>query len=132
MNLHFESNFTVMPDQCNYMFPMIFGGAFFSQIDLCAACCVTRLLHDSLLADSSVTYKVLDLTFHRAAECGDIIFMEADVVELRHKSVTVAIKAYREKRAKPGREFIADATFVFVTKKGDEFVNHGLSMPQAA
>jgi acyl-CoA hydrolase len=130
MNLHFETNFTVMPKHCNWMFPMIFGGAFFSELDKCAAMTVNRLLHDSD-CDTAVTHKY-EGTFHAPAQSGDIIFLIADVVDLRHKAVVVEVKAYREKRAVRGQDHIADAKFVFVTKKGNEFRNHGLSMPQAA
>lgn len=127
MNLVFENSFTVMPTHCNYMFPMIFGGAFFSELDLCAACCVNRLLHDSE-CDSAVTHKVLDLTFHKPAFAGDIIFMKAVVTELRNKSITVTVTAEREKRASPGRDHIVDAKFVFVSKKDGEYHPHGLSL----
>jgi acyl-CoA hydrolase len=129
VNRFFWNSFTVMPAQCNYHYPMIFGGAFISELDLCAASCVSRLLHDSE-CNQAVTYKVLDITFHAAAEAGDIIFMSAEVVELRHKAVTVRVKAERERRAVAGRDHIADATFVFVTKKDGVFTPHGLMMPE--
>lgn len=127
MNLKFDTNFTVMPKHCNYMYPMIFGGHFFSEMDLCAACCVNRLLHDSE-CDSAVTHK-FEGTFHAAAENGDLVFLEAEVTELRTKAVVVSVKAYREKRANAGRDFVADAKFVFVTKKEGQYFPHGLKMP---
>lgn len=129
LNLVFENSFTVMPKHCNYMYPMIFGGAFFSELDLCAAACAKRLLQASE-CDSAVTHKVLELVFHKAAECGDMVFMRAEIVELRRKGITIRVSADREKGCVPGRDHIADATFVFVSKKGDEFVPHGLSMPE--
>jgi len=129
MNLVFENSFTVLPKHCNSMYPMIFGGSFFSELDLCAACCVDRLLHDSE-CDSAVTYKVIDLTFHKAAYCGDIIFMRAEVVELRKKAITVKVIAEREKKAIPGRDHVVDATFVFVSKKGEKYFPHGLDFEQ--
>lgn len=127
MNLIFENSFTVMPTHCNYMFPMIFGGAFFSELDLCAACCVNRLLHDSE-CDSAVTHKVLDLTFHKPAYAGDIIFMRAEVIGLRSKAIEVKVTAEREKRAEPGRDHIAEGRFIFVSKKDGEYAGHGLSL----
>lgn len=126
LNLKFETTFVVMPTHCNYHYPMIFGGAFFGEMDLCAAQCVSRLLHASE-CDSAVTYKY-DGTFYAAAECGDIVFLTAEVVELRHKAIKLSVKAYRERRCKPGRDFVAEASFVFVTKKGDVFTPHGLTM----
>ena len=126
MNLVFENSFTVMPKHCNYMFPMIFGGHFFSEMDLCAACCVNRLLHDSE-CDSAVTYK-FEGTYVAAAESGDLVFMRAEVVELRRNAVVVQIKAHREKRAQAGKDLVAEAKFVFVTKKEGKFHPHGLSL----
>jgi acyl-CoA hydrolase len=126
MNLEFETSFAILPKHCNWMYPMIFGGAFFSELDLCAASCVNRLLHDSH-CDTAVTHKY-EGTFHAAAECGDIIFLRAEVVELRHKAVVVMVQAHRERRARPGRDFIAEAKFVYVTIKDGEFHPHGLTM----
>lgn len=128
LNLSFETTFTVLPKHCNHMYPMIFGGAFFSELDLCAAACARRLLQASE-CDSAVTYKVLNLIFHKAAQSGDIIFMQAEVVELRKKAITIQVSADREHGAMPGRDHVADATFVFVSKKGHEYVPHGLSIP---
>ena len=81
MNVTFENSFIVMPADCNYQHGpngamMIFGGAFMSQLDLCAASCVNQLLLGTE-CDSAVTYKVLDGTFHLACESGDIVFMKA-------------------------------------------------------
>lgn len=124
MNTDFSSTFTIMPKHCNYMFPMVFGGAFFSEMDLCAACCVNRLLHDSE-CDSAVTHKFSG-TFHKPTECGDIIFLNAIVMQLGKKSVSVHVNAFVEKRAIKGKSFVAEADFVFVTKKDGEYCNHGL------
>ena len=129
MNTTFETTFVVMPKHCNYMYPMIFGGSFFSEMDLCAASCVNRLLHDSD-CDSAVTHK-FEGTFHAAAESGDLIFLLAEIVELRKKAVVVKVKAYREPRATAGRGFIAEGKFVFVTKKNGQFAHHGLSLERA-
>lgn len=126
MNTHFDTTFVVMPSHCNYMFPMVFGGHFFSEMDLCAASAVSRLLHDSE-CDSAVTHKFSGV-FHDAAMCGDLIFLHAVITELRVKSVKVSVKAYREKRSEKGRDFIAESEFVFVTKKDGKFHPHGLQL----
>jgi acyl-CoA hydrolase len=107
---------------------MIFGGHFFSEMDLCAASCVSRLLHDSE-CDSAVTYK-FEGTFHAAAEMGDLILLRAEVVELRRNAVVVLVKAYLEHRAKAGSDFVAEARFVFVTRKEEKYHPHGLSLPK--
>ena len=124
MNTLFETNFTVLPKHCNYHLPMIFGGEFLAQMDLAAAMCVSRLLHDSE-CDSAVTYEFSG-RFLAAAEMGDIIFLKCEVTELRKKAVVVSIVADREKRAEPGRDVVAKAEFVFVTKKDGVFTPHNL------
>lgn len=128
MNLFFNNSFTVLPKHCNYHFPMIFGGAFFAEMDLAAAMTVSRLLHDSE-CDSAVTHK-FEGEFLSAAESGDIIFLACEVIELRKKAVVVEVIAKREKRAIKGSDLIAKAKFVFVTKKDGEFHPHGLTLPK--
>lgn len=128
MNLVYETSFVIMPIDTNYMTPMVFGGAFFSKLDLAAACCVSELLADSPTGcDSAVTYKY-NGEFLDAAQMGDIIYIKVEVVELRHKSVRMKVIAHRAKRAKKGRDLVATAEFVFVTKKDGKFCNHGLSL----
>jgi acyl-CoA hydrolase len=126
MNLKFETSFVVMPKHCNYHYPMIFGGHLFSELDLAAASCVNRLLHDSE-CNAAVTHK-FEGTFHAAAESGDLVFIACEIVELRTKAVTVEVKAEREKRGIPGKDLIAEAKFVFVTKKDGKFHPHGLTL----
>ena len=129
MNLIYETAFTVMPTHCNYHFPMIFGGAFFSEIELCAAVTARRLLHDSE-CDFAVTYKVLDLTFHDEAHLGDLIFLRGEVVELKRKAIVIHVSADREVSTNQKRDHMADATLVFVSKKDKKFHPHGLEMPK--
>lgn len=128
MNLVHENNWIVMPADCNYHFPMVFGGAVMSQLDLCAAACVNRLLHDSE-CDSAVTYKVLDGIFYLACEAGDLVFMRAEIVELRSTAIVVHVTAEREKRNSPKRDAAASFKFVFVSKKGGKYWPHGLKLP---
>lgn len=130
MNLRFETNFLVMPHHCNHHDEAteIFGGSFFGEIDKAGYCCVCRLLQDSE-CDSCVTHKVLEGAFHAAAYRGDLIFLEAEVVELRKKAVVVEVKAFREKQAIRGRDYVAKWKFVFVTKKDGKFHHHGLTLP---
>ena len=128
MELEFETNFTIMPDQCNYHSPLVFGGALFSQMDLCAAVCTARLLRSSDTADSAVTHKA-DVTFHKPSYMGDIIFLKAVVKELRKKAIVLHVTAHKEDRTKPERIFIAEADFVFVAMRdAKEYVHHGLEM----
>jgi acyl-CoA hydrolase len=113
------------------MYPMVFGGAFFSELDLAAASCVNRLLHESE-CDSAVTHKFSG-TFHAPSYAGDIIFIDAKIAELRHKAVVVNVIAFREPRSKgdgqkPVKQLVATAEFIFVTRKGEEYANHNLTL----
>ena len=47
---------------------------------------------------------------------------------MRHKSVVVEVKAYRERRSQSGTDFVAEGKFVFVTKKDGKFHPHGLKL----
>lgn len=126
-NLEFETNLVIMPSDTNYHFPLIFGGAFFSKMDLAAAACVSRALHDSE-CNSAVTYKVTNLTFHKPTYCGELIFIKCKIVGATHKSLTIDVRCYRERRAIAGQDFVAEGRFVFVTKLNDEFHPHGLTL----
>jgi acyl-CoA hydrolase len=138
MNLEFETNFVVMPTHTNYMAPMIFGGAFFAEIDLCAAQCVRRLLHDSPTCTASVTHK-FEGSFHKPCYAGDLVFIKARVVELRYKAVKVEVQAHRERRGGPERDLVFEGSFVFITVKDVKnvesrpdllpYTGHGLRMP---
>ena len=93
-------------------------------MDLAAAMCVSRALHNSP-CDSAVTYK-FEGEFLAAAEMGDIIFIECRITELRKKAIVVDVEARREKRAVAGKDLVALANFVFVTKRDGEFCPHEL------
>lgn len=126
MELTYETSFTIMPNQCNYHTPLVFGGALFSQMDLCAAVCATRLLRCSpAKCDSAVTHKA-NITFHKPSFLGDIVFLKAEVVELRKKAIVLKVTAEKEERLNPERIFIAEGDFVFVSKKGEEYIHHGI------
>lgn len=136
MNIEFESNFVVLPKHTNYMYPMIFGGAFYSELDLCAATCVNRFLFDSK-CEAAVTHKS-DVTYTGPCYAGDIIFMKAKIVDVGKKSVVVEVVADRERRGSPERDRVANAKFVFVAiehardvhqkPKRLPYADHGLTL----
>ena len=144
MQLKHQSNFTVYPSDANNMFPLIFGGAFFSYMDKLAATTVRRVLYGSATCKSAVTHK-FEGTFHKPTYVGDLIFVEAEVVDMGKKSVVVEVKAFREKstyfsaETPHQRELVAEAKFVFVSISGKAkmdqhpdllpYDNHGLEMP---
>lgn len=104
-----------------------------AKLDLCAAGACSELLQFSdSPCDNAVTYKVLDITFHKAAQMGDQIFLEAEIVELRNNSVVVQVEAYRQPRDQkfPERIHAASAKFVFVTLQGDKYAPHRLKLSQ--
>lgn len=151
MNTKFESSFIVFPEHTNHMSPIIFGGKFMAELDLCAAKCVRRFLYDSDTADGSVTYK-MDVTFKAPCYQGDLIFIEANIVNTGEKSISVNVKAFREQLLCRRRSHdyrvnsktierveVAEANFVFISIKVDEeliqtkpyflpYVKHGLKL----
>lgn len=122
-----SNSFVVMPIHTNYMYPLIFGGAFMGELDLCAATLVNKLVKKSLTVDNAVTHKA-DFTFHAPSYAGDVIYMDASVVELGKKSIVVKVEAYREPRDSLDRIHVATSTFVFVTRMGDEYRPHNLNL----
>ncbi len=121
-----NTTFTVMPSQTNYLGGMIFGGAFFSQMDLAAATAVDELLSlNSSECDSAVTHKA-DVTFHKPTYVGDMIGLSTNVVEVRTKAIVIHVKALRKQRNKLSYDFVAEGTFVFVSRKGEKYYPHGI------
>lgn len=141
MYLEFQTDFLVMPEHTNAMSPMIFGGAFFGQMDLCAAKVVRRLLYDSETCSDAVTHK-FEGTYHRPCYLGDLVLLRGKITEIRKKSVKVEVEAYREKcfEGEISQELVADAKFVFVAIQRIENIQdkphalpyafHGLEMPE--
>lgn len=130
----FETSFIVMPSHCNYLAPMIFGGALFSELDLAAASCVNEALYSSE-CDSAVTYKILESTFLAAAQCGDLVIIKAEITELREKAITIKVDAWRQPRSKAfqcdgyrDQIKIAEFGFVFLTRLNGAFHAHGLKL----
>jgi acyl-CoA hydrolase len=125
MNTEYETSFTVYPQHTNCHSPLIFGGAFFSEMDKAAATAVRRLLYDSDKCKSSVTHKY-EGTFCKPCYLGDLIFLKAEIVSTGVKSVVVQVEAWREKEKHiraDGRELVATAKFVSVTISSDESVD---------
>jgi acyl-CoA hydrolase len=138
MNLNFETNFTVMPTDANYAYPLIFGGNFGGELDLCAAQTANRFLHDSV-CDAAVTHK-WSITFSKPTYVGDLIFMRGVITSVGHKSICIRVTADREKRGKAGRDRVAEADYVFISCKNLSDLSdkpdmlpyhpHGLTLPE--
>jgi acyl-CoA thioesterase YciA len=125
--LKHSNSFVVMPTHTNYMYPLIFGGAFMSELDLCAATLVNKLVKKSDSVDNAVTHKA-DFTFHAPSYAGDVIYMDAEVVELGKKSIVLKVEGYREPRDSHNRIHVATSKFVFITRYGEEYRNHLLEL----
>lgn len=112
-----ETCFTVFPQHTNSLSPLIFGGAFFAEMDKAAAIAVRRLLYSSpTKCTNAVTHRA-DVVFNKPCYQGDLIFLNAEIVKVGHnKSIVVNVKATRETFVDgPRRELIADINFVFVS-----------------
>ena len=104
-------------------------GAFFSQLDKAAANLSRRILYNSPTCETAVTHKFSG-TYHKPCYVGDLIFIEAHLKSLGHKSIVMDVFAYREK--KDGRELVADANFVFVSiKNADDIASKPALLPYA-
>lgn len=123
MNLIYETSFIVMPKDCNYMYPMVFGGAMLSEMDLCAAGAARRALYDSQ-CDSSVTVGVNQVSFYRAAQCGDIVKLKGTVWDTGKKSITVKVEGWVD--TKEGDKLVCSGMFTFVSRKSEVFTPHEL------
>lgn len=120
------------------MYPMIFGGAFYSELDLCAATCVNRFLKiKNSKCKAAVTHKS-DITYLGPTYVGDLIFMEAKVIGTGKKSVSVWVDAFRESRGSTNKDKVAEGRFVFISiansdRVGDKpkllpYKEHGVSL----
>ncbi len=125
--INHTTNFVVMPEHCNYMYPMIFGGKLFAEMDLCAAVVAGKALSFSETADNSVTHK-FNGEFTGPSYCGDLVTITGELVELRHKAMGITVEAFRQDRNKLNKPPlpVAKAHFVFVARSGDVYANHGL------
>ena len=129
MSVEFENHFTIMPKDTNYMFPMVFGGAFFSEMDLTAANCVKKCLQKSENKNlKAVTHKA-NVCWLKPTWLGDIVKMKAEVVSLGKKSIVVKVLAFID-----DNNVVAEAEFVFVSltiepmSKICNYCNHNLKM----
>lgn len=114
MNTTFSTSFIIFPEHTNHMSPIIFGGKFMAEMDLCAAKCVRRFLYDSETADASVTHKA-SFTFLRPTYLGDFIIINSTITEVGEKSIKISTSAFREVKDSNIKEKVAEAEFVFIT-----------------
>ena len=105
----FKTNFLVLPKHANHHTPLMFGGHFFSEMDLCAVSCVELFLKDSKTCDSAVTHQFSG-EFFKPPYVGDLIYLKAEIVETRKKSIRLIVEARRN-----DEELIAKVEFVYIS-----------------
>lgn len=99
------------------MQPIIFGGKFMAQLDLCAAQCVRRCLQaNNSPCRQAVTHQ-MNFKFLQPCYVGDTIDMVAEITGARNKSIAGQVTAYRLNPDSPELEGVkvAEAQFVFIT-----------------
>lgn len=107
--MKYTTSFIVFPRHCNHLKELIFGGAFMAELDLAAAHCIRKaLIGNENGIENAVTHKA-EFEFKKPAYVGDLLDLEASVVDFGKKSIDVQV------RAKRGSELIADANFIFIT-----------------
>lgn len=131
--LELTTYWTIMPKDTNYMFPLVFGGAMMSQVDLAAATHTRMLLHWTT-CDKAVTYKA-NVLFTAPSYAGDTIRFDSRLVEVRDNSLRFIVEVYRIPLLDASREdapmkmtyqHIGTHELVFVTMTGDKFTPHRL------
>lgn len=128
--LKLTTYWTIMPKDTNYMYPLVFGGAMMSQVDLAAATHV-RMLLNWTNCDKAVTHKA-NFNFTGRSYAGDTIRFDSRVAEIRDNSIRFVVDAYRS--ALPQNEIPMETAFehigqhelVFVTMAGNQFASHKL------
>ena len=95
-----ETNFIVMPKDCNWMDGgrLVFGGKMLAEMDLAAAGLIRKILRSSP-CDSAVTVGVNNVSFIRGAKAGDLVVLKATLWNTgkklgRSKSIDIKIEGW--------------------------------------
>lgn len=125
MILEHETNFIVMPKNCNWMKnqTLVFGGHMLEQMDLCAAGLIRKILRSSH-CNSAVTVGVNDVNFVRGAKAGDLVVLKAVVWNTGKKSIDIKIEGWID--TEDGLLKKCDGMFSWITSLDDVFTPHKL------
>lgn len=117
MTKHFStSSFFVFSKDLNYG-ETLFGGKLLAEID-CEAAKVSRSLIYDTGADNAVTASFDRVDFRAPAKKGDLIFMEADIIDLGRTSIKIRVDVWIKKGTdKQDWTKICDAEATFVALK---------------
>lgn len=128
--MSFTTFWTIMPKDTNYMYPLVFGGAMMSEVDLAAATHARMLMHWTN-CDKPVTYDT-HMKFTARAYSGDTIKFVSHLVEVRDNALKFIVNAYKialpteENNQCIESEHIGQHELVFVTMRGDTYTPHKL------
>lgn len=121
----YSASFTVFPQDCNYNDPpSIFGGKMLAEMDNAAAMACRRALYNTDCTDA-ITVAVESVKFTRPAYIGEIVRINANVIEVGEKSLKVNIICNRENK-KGEIDRMATGVFVFCARKNGIPAQHGL------
>lgn len=121
------NSFVIMPGDCNHNQPMVFGGKMQSEIDLTSYILVRKLLIESdSFCDDAVTY-IFEGKFLAAAQMGDIVTLESEVVSVGKKTIVVETVVFAQAKGLRERKMVCKAKYVFATKKNGQFCFHGIT-----
>lgn len=140
----FETNFTVFPQNTNYLFPdisgpladvvgvnrrpMVFGGKVLAEMDIAAAMCVIRAIYGTDCW-SALTVTVDNVTFWHGATLGDICYLKAELARTGHKSLDIQVEGEVEKHGSGERIRCCSGRFRFVTiNQEGKTIPHGLKI----
>ena len=128
----YKTSFTVYPDDCNYLkvpgtdVAMVHGGTMLLKMDRAAAECIRKVLYQTD-CDSALTVGVDKVTFYFGAKCGDLINIDAQVIEYGAKRISCLVSCYVEEWG--GKEkLMAVGTFHFCATKDGKSHVHGLKL----
>jgi acyl-CoA hydrolase len=102
-----RAEYLVLPADANDLYPLIFGGAFYSQMDRCAAI-VARKFLKSTACKVAVTH-ISEVVFHLPSYSGEVLEIVGDVVSAHKKSIVIKVHAWR------GQDLIATVKHVFIS-----------------
>ena len=121
-----ESIRQVFPEHCNPKMPQMFGGDLYGMMDELAHSLVLLNLKNTP-CDGAVTH-IWDGKFIGEPNLGDILVIQARVMEVRKKAIKVSVGASAIAPDQRYIKSIARGDFVFCTKFGRAFHPHELEM----
>lgn len=120
-----ETNFIVMPKDCNWMDEgkLIFGGKMLKEMDLVAAGLIRKVLRNSD-CDSAVTFAINDVVFTNGAKSGDLVLLKANIWNTGKKSIDIKIEGWIDRDE--GMIPKCQGVFTWLSRKDGVFTPHKL------